>query len=367
MQKKVLEGMGAAASAALVLFLAAFLLPVLFYGAEGIAPPKSGGTVLPPSPEPVEITPQASPERETEPDITSGADAGRLVKVLMPDGEIIQTDMADYLWGVAAAEMPASFEQQALDAQMTAARTYTLWKAYHNKVHPAANVCTDYACCQAWISREEAREKWAEKADEYSEKMDKAQRETDGAVLYYDGQPIQAAFHSSSAGRTQNAVAVWGSTVPYLTGVATPEGDETPNYHTSVTMPAAEVGAALAPLGCKLEEEPEHWFEATRYSEAGALLSAKVGGEEIRGNVLRTALGLRSPSFTVEYSEGGFTFHVTGYGHGVGMSQYGANALAKEGKTWREILDWYYTGVEFGDYDGPTPVASADRPLSAGG
>lgn len=347
---------------------AVLLLPLLLYGGGG-AVRGEDAALLPPSPSPAHSVPPSSPPPSAVPEtpLTGTEDRGRSVKVLMGD-QVVETDMASYLWGVVAAEMPASFEEDALEAQAVAARTYTLWKALHNKAHPQANVCTDYTCCQAWLSREEAMEKWGDKGAEYAAKLDKAVDATDGVVLYYDGQPIQAAFHASSAGQTQDAVAVWGSTVPYLKAVQTPEGEEAPNYHTTVTLTAEQVKGLLEPLGCKLEEEPEQWFAQLSYGEGGSVTAAEVGGVTLRGNELRTALGLRSASFTVGYAEGAFTFAVTGYGHGVGMSQYGANALAKEGKSWREILRWYYTGVEFGNYDGQaTPAGPSDPPVTAAG
>lgn len=368
MQKSGQNGvMVQSAWVSLAMAAAVLLLPLLAYGGKGAA--QEGAALLPPSPSPAASAPASPPPSPSASEASTGAseDRGRSVKVLMGD-EVVETDMASYLWGVVAAEMPASFEDDALRAQAVAARTYTLWKALHNKVHPQANVCTDYTCCQAWLSREEAMEKWGEQGAEYAEKLDKAVAATDGVVLYYDGQPIQAAFHASSAGQTQDAVAVWGSTVPYLKAVKTPEGEEAPNYHTTVTLTAEQVRAVLEPLGCELEEEPEQWFGQLTYAEGGSVVQAEVGGVTLRGNELRTALGLRSASFTVGYAEGTFTFAVTGYGHGVGLSQYGANALAKEGKSWREILRWYYTGVGFGNYDGQaTPAAPSSPPASAGG
>lgn len=361
------NGTGRTVAAALLSAAAIFLLPLAIFGGTGTAAGKTAEAVLPPSPSPVQTGDGEGGGTSVREQFT-GEDAGRMVRIQMEDGQIVEQTMAEYLWCVVAAEMPASFEPDALMAQATAARTYTLWKALHNKAHPQANVCTDYTCCQAWISREEALERWGAQGPEYTEKLDKALRETDGVVLYYDSMPIQAVFHASSAGSTQDAVAVWGSTVPYLSAVATPEGEEAPNYHTTVTMTEAQVRAALEAQGCELEElKPEEWLKELSYSDSGALLSAQVGGVTLRGNELRTALGLRSPSFTVEYGGDGFTFHVTGYGHGVGLSQYGANALAKQGKTWREIVSWYYTGVEFGTYDGVTPAGQAGQAGTAGG
>lgn len=323
-----------------------FLTPLLLFGGTGLAagtPPEE--ELLPAMPSPV-ITPST-----WDNPASAELDGAYTVRVLhADDGTVEETDMASYLWGVVAAEMPAAFEPEALKAQAVTARTYTLWKSLHSGTHPDADICTDYTCCQAWISREDAAQSWGERAEEYTGRIAQAVAATDGAVLCYGGGPIQAVFHSSSAGYTEDAVSVWGSTVPYLVGVATPEGDEVPNYHTAVTLTAEEVRAALEPLGAVLDDAPNLWFESFLYTDSGAVASAQVGGVSLRGTALRTALGLRSTTFSVEFADGQFTFSVTGYGHGVGMSQYGANAMAKEGKSWEEIAAWYYTGVTVGTY-----------------
>lgn len=275
-------------------------------------------------------------------------DSQLTVRVAMEDGEVVSLPLDKYLWRVVTAEMPASFEPEALSAQVVAARTYTLAKMSHTtQNHPDADVCTDINCCQAYIEPAAANTNWGDSADTYTLKIATAVADTDGMVITYDGQPIQAVFHSSSAGKTVDAVEVWGNSVPYLAGVDTPEGDEVPNYHSSVSVTPEEFKTRFLEEypQAALDGAPDTWFSAPTYNTAGGVASLTVGGIEVRGGVLRSLFSLRSTYFTVAATQTEITFSVTGYGHGVGMSQYGANALAREGLTWENIVCWYYTGV----------------------
>lgn len=281
----------------------------------------------------------------------SARDKGRAVRLLQPDGTVAETDMAEYLWSVVAAEMPASFEEEALKAQACAARTYAVRLQSGGGKHENADLCTDSKCCQAYISPADAAAKWGDSAQAYAAKITRAVSQTDGLGVLYGGDPIQALFFSSAPGRTTDAVAVWGSSVDYLKSVESPEGEEVPNYRTTVTLSAGEVKSLLlaAYPGADLSGDPSGWFSDIRTGESGAVSSMLAGGVTLTGNQVRGALGLRSPAFTVAFDGTNFTFQVTGYGHGVGMSQYGANAMAKTGGTFREILTWYYTGTEVGN------------------
>ena len=156
--------------------------------------------------------------------------------------------MEEYLWGVVAAEMPASFEEEALKAQACAARTYTVTlQEASSPRHPDAQICDDSGCCQAYLDRAEAEARWGANAELYSGKIQRAVEETDGLGVLYNGAPIQAVFFSSAAGRTVGAVEAWGNSVDYLVGVESPEGEEVPNYHSQVVLTAEEVRtAALA-------------------------------------------------------------------------------------------------------------------------
>ena len=323
---------------ALALLLALFLMPLLLVSqGEGELPAEQGGLPL----DRTVVTPGPS------------LDSGRQVKVKLADGRVETMAMDDYLWRVVAAEMPAAFEPEALKAQAVAARTYTCAKMERTTpAHPEADVCTDVACCQACRTPEEAAASWGSNARMYTDKIAAAVADTDGLAVLYGGKPIQAVFFSSADGRTVDAVEVWGNAVPYLTGVDSPEGEEVPNYHSTVTLTAEACKAKLLAKypGADLSGDPSGWFSNTVSNSAGGVESMKVGGVTVSGQALRTLFALRSTSFTVSAGAEGVTFAVTGYGHGVGMSQYGANALAREGKRCEEILKWYYTGVEVARY-----------------
>jgi len=279
-----------------------------------------------------------------------GADGERTVRVLLPDGTVEEQTMADYLWSVTAAEMPASFEGEALRAQAVCARTYTLWRESHSGKHEGADVCTDSSCCQAYITKEAAAERWGPKSEEYTTKIASAVADTSGIAALYDGVPIQAVFFSSSAGPTEDAAAVWGNALPYLRSVPSPEGEEVPGYRSSVTLTAEEAEKLIkaAHPDADLSGDPTGWFSDFTYTGSGRVDMVKVGGVAMSGGAARNLFSLRSAYFQVEYGDGGFTFYVTGYGHGVGLSQYGANAMAKAGSSWREIVEHYYTGVTLG-------------------
>lgn len=273
------------------------------------------------------------------------------VRVKTGEGKVEEMTMSDYLWSVTAAEMPASFELEALKAQAVTARTYTAWKMKSGEEnHPDADVCTDINCCQAFISRDQVRANWKRSADKYEEKIRTAVAETDGQIMTYQGQIIQAVFFSSAAGRTEDAVEVWGNSVPYLVGVDSPEGENVPNYRTQVTLTAGQFKETFLAQFPKadLSGLPEKWFGNVSATASGRVAKMDVGGISVKGTQLRSMFGLRSTSFTVECGKDCVIFQVTGYGHGVGMSQYGANTMAQQGKTWREILTWYYTGIDVG-------------------
>lgn len=335
-----LEGARQAAAAGMILVLGLFLLPGILVGQM-----QAEGAGLPQATLPIDRKPTAA--------VTTGGsrDRGRIVRLARQDGTVEELTMEDYLWGVVAAEMPASFELEALKAQAAAARTYTvgLQNASTPK-HENGQLCDDSNCCQAYIDRSDAETRWGLQAEAFGDKITQAVAETDGLGVLYEGAPIQAVFFSSAAGRTVDAVEVWGSSVAYLQGVDSPEGEEVPNYHSQVVMTQEQVRQAVLEQypGADLSGVPESWFSNMEYNSAGGVAKLAVGGVTLTGTQARTLLGLRSASFTVQYQDGTFTFDVTGYGHGVGMSQYGANAMAQDGADYQEILTWYYTGTEIG-------------------
>ena len=276
-------------------------------------------------------------------------DNSQTVRVLVGEGKVEEMTMADYLWRGVAAEMPAAFESEALKAQAVAARTYTLYKMEGggSANHPEADACDDITCCQAYIDPQKAKENWNDNAQSYTEKITQAVSDTAGQVMTYDGKPIQAVFFSSSTASTEDAQAVWGNSLPYLVSVSSPEGEEVPNYYSTVTLTREEVEKKVkeAYPDADLSGDPAGWLSGMTLTASGRVGSMKVGGVELSGGAVRTLFGLRSACFQVTYQENQFTFSVTGYGHGVGMSQYGANAMAAQGSSWQDILTHYYTGV----------------------
>ena len=303
----------------------------------------------------------AAPAADGESSVSSGEpaapgerDSADLLRVLIR-GEVQEMDMGTYLLGVLRAEMPASFEEEALKAQAIAARTYTLYRIRGggSANHPDADACDDHTCCKAYLSAEQAAANWGSMAVYYEEKLARAVSETDGEVILYDGAPILAVFFSSADGSTQGAGDVWLNDLPYLQKVSSPETEElVPNYYSVSTFTAAEVKSLFlaAKPDADLSGSPDGWILDIVRNDSDYVASVTVGGVKLRGNDLRTILSLRSPSFTVAYKDGSFTFHVTGYGHGVGMSQYGANILAKQGLSAEEIVQHYFSNTTVGYY-----------------
>ncbi len=290
---------------------------------------------------------EAPPPEATAPAAVS-ADADMHFTVLRGDS-VFDADMAGYLPGAVAAEMPALFETEALKAQAVAIRSYIMSLCLsENPRHPEADVCTDPNCCKGWLSESELREKWGDAYSANSAKISEAVAATDGEYLSYGGEPIQAVFHASSAGQTESSADVW-SERPYLVSVWSPETEENvATLVSAVTLTPDELRAKLLESRpeAQLPSEPEQWLGSVELTETGRVAALTVGSERLTGTEARSVFGLRSTDFDVEYTGGAFVFTVRGYGHGVGMSQEGANLLAEEGYGYQSILAHYYPGTE---------------------
>ena len=212
--------------------------------------------------------------------------------------------------------------------------------------HPEITVCTDPACCKAYASESDLRVKWGRDFSQYNEKIHQAAEETDGEYLIYDGEIIQSVFHASSVGRTEDSGNVWIG-VPYLVSVSTPETEETVTdlVMTQRLSPGA-FAETLAVSGMKIEGEAQTWLGEQVFNSVGRMQSVQICGETISGADMRKLFSLRSADFDLNFDGIEFVFTVRGYGHGVGMSQQGANLMAKEGSTYEEILKHYYTDVQ---------------------
>ena len=264
---------------------------------------------------------------------------------LLTENDSQHLSLEEYLIGVVFAEMPPSFEVEALKAQAVAARTYTLNKMQNSR-HAGA-LCSDSSCCQAWISDAACREKYGEQYPEWYEKISDAVRATSGLVLLYHGQLIDATYFSSSGGKTEDAAAVWGSDVPYLISVESPEPDA-PHRSDSVSIPFTQFCDMIHTIAsdADLSGNPAGWFGAQTATAGGGVNTLEIGGILFSGTDLRSLFSLRSTAFTVEIAPDSIVFTTTGNGHRVGMSQYGANAMAAAGNDFRAILTHYYSGVE---------------------
>lgn len=260
------------------------------------------------------------------------------------DGTVTEMDMDGYLIGVVLAEMPASFEMEALKAQSVVARTYTQ-KAYTTGgKHGNGAVCGVASCCQAYISEADYLEKGGTR--ENIDRIKTAVAQTSGYVLTYEGDLIEATYFSCSGGTTEDAAAVWGTDFPYLRSVASPGEEDAVYFTDTVTFTREEFQSAL---GITLDENSSNWFRGVSYTNGGGVETIEIGGKGFTGTQLRTLLGLRSTAFTMTPEEGGIKVTTRGYGHRVGMSQYGADAMAVTGSTFEEILAYYYQGTDLTD------------------
>lgn len=259
--------------------------------------------------------------------------------------ELVEMNLEEYVMGVVAGEMPSSFELEALKAQALAARTYTLMRtrAFGGAgctLHPGADICTDPAHCQAYRSPSAIKTNY----DKYKQ----AVLETKGQIIVYNNALIDAVFHSSSGGRTENSEDVWSAKVPYLRSVVSEYEDQT-KIVSSKELKITDFITAMQKLdsGVKLSAKNiKNQIDIVDRSEGGKIAKINIGGKVFTGSAIRSALGLKSSNFTITYTTETMVFNVLGNGHGIGMSQYGADGMGKQGYSYIDIIKHYYAGVE---------------------
>ena len=263
------------------------------------------------------------------------------VVLIYREGNAERTDLDAYLVGVILAEMPADFSEEALKAQAIAARTYSR-KAYETGgKHENGSVCLDPGCCQAYLSYQQYLQQGG---TAYAvRKVASAVRQTQGTVLVYEDALIEATYFSCSGGKTEDALEVWGTDYPYLQSVDSP-GEEEARYHRDVIHCTPETMARR--LGIESEEPPEKWITLTEYTEGGSVRKMIIAGHSFTGTQLRSLLQLRSAAFDITIENGQFRITTKGFGHRVGLSQYGAQAMAQAGHSYEEILSHYYPGTK---------------------
>lgn len=295
---------------------------------------------------------EAAANEELNPDVNS------TLRIYVADKGVFQEmELEAYVCGVVAAEMPASFHPEALKAQAVVARTYAWQKAGPGggcQNHPGAALCTDSTCCQAWIDDHAAREKWpAEEADFYLERIQEAVNSTRGQVITCKGELITAVYHSTCGGKTEAAAELWSGgarSYPYLQSVDCPYCWNSPYHRLELEMNVSAYTAALQ--GEKealpvLAEGNLPLLEVVRKSISGRNLQVRMGrpGRLYSGSEVRQLLGLPSTYFGWRVKGEKIIFSTRGHGHGVGMCQYGADGMAKEGMDYAGILKYYYQGI----------------------
>ncbi len=263
------------------------------------------------------------------------------IPVLTDKTSIRVLELENYVLGVVLAEMPAYFEEEALKAQAVVARTYALRRIAQGDRHPDGAVCASSGCCQAYISPEEYLEKRGSQAD--VNRIRQAVLETAGEIVCYAGSVAETTYFSCSGGKTEDALEVWGEGYPYLQSVSSPGEEEAFTYRVTKTLSA---NAFAQKLGRDLSGDPAEWLGKATYTRGGGIKTMDISGKTYTGAKLRQLLGLNSTSFTVTAKGDTIIIETAGKGHRVGMSQYGADAMAATGKKYLEILSYYYPGTE---------------------
>ena len=268
--------------------------------------------------------------------------------------EVEELPLDTYLYGVVSSEMPASFEKEALKAQAVVARTYTIYKIQNNsQKHEGADICDNSACCQAWISKEDRLAKWEESTrEEYWNKIVTAVEETKGKIITYEGKPINAFFHANSGGKTETTLNVWGgSGYPYLQTVATAGEEGYTQYQSEVICTKQEFTDKIKEKHSDftIDFSQANCIQVLEYTDGDRVKTIQIGNLSFSGVEIRTIFGLKSANFTITIEGDNIKFSVLGYGHGVGMSQTGADSMAKAGSDYVEIIKHFYIGVEVED------------------
>ena len=295
---------------------------------------------------------QTAPRQEGR---NSSREPGTVALYVNASKKIERIPLEEYIKGVIAAEMPASFEMEALKAQAVAARTYVYKRLLGMggsgcSLHPGADVCDDPTHCQAWINKTQMLKKWGIFSYyHYYSKINQAVMGTKGLVIFYNNEPIDPVFFSTSNGKTENSEDVWENYVPYLRSVISPGEESSQKFISTKQIPVDEVVRLISQKWPDITVNtlnPESQWKVLERSAGGRIKTMQIGQKVIKGSEFRMLFGLNSADISWERVGKNIKFTCKGYGHGVGMSQYGANAMAKKGSSFEEILKHYYTGVE---------------------
>ena len=271
--------------------------------------------------------------------------------------QVLTVSVRDYLIGAVASEMPISWPDDALQAQAVACHSYALYcKANHDpSAYSGAYFSADPARRQNFMTDPVLRSYWGTDYAANYARLAALVDEVLDTVVYYEGAPAATSYFAISAGRTEASQNVWDTALPYLQGVDSAADRQAPDHTRTLTYTGQQMYDMLVlNLGLQPDGIPDgEYFGRFTYTDAGYVRSVEVCGTEVSGTKLRAALGLRSACFAIAYADGVFTITTYGYGHGVGLSQYGANAMAEAGSTWQQILQHYYPGTTLGSAAAP--------------
>lgn len=256
------------------------------------------------------------------------------ITVYRSNGSVINLNMTDYLIGVVSSEMPASFNLEALKAQSVLARTYAL------KAKQTGKKLTDTVSTQSYIDIDQMKNKWGNSFNTYYNKIKNAVENTNGEYLSYNGNYIEALYHSTNNGKTESSLDVFGNYYPYLISVSSEYDKNTSSYLRTINMP---LDAISNKLGLSLNNDSV--ISILSYTDGGNIKEININGNNFSGKKVRELLGLRSADFDISISDNNANITTRGYGHGVGMSQYGANGMANAGYSYKDILSHYYPGT----------------------
>ena len=268
-------------------------------------------------------------------------------------GQILEITERDYVIGAVCAEMPASFNIEALKAQAVAAHTYAVRQRENELKNPTPELCGAYISddsskYQAFLSEQQAKQYFGDNFNEYYGKISEAVDSVSDEILVYNDEPIVAAFHSVSSGKTESAENIFGSPADYLVSVESIEDINAPEYLKEYTFTSDEISARLKETypDIQLSDDKASWLSVKKRTASDTVISLDAGNINMSGWEFRNIFSLRSAAFDIIYDNGIFTISTKGCGHGVGMSQYGAEAMAKQGASYDEILKHYYKGAE---------------------
>lgn len=332
----------------LLVILFAVLIFVLPFA--GLLIPQQSGIATPAPTPSAASTAQSAPQSLSQSPVQSAEESFLILNE--GDAQVHTVSARDFVLGAVAAEMPMSYPDEALKAQAVASHTYALAQQALNDGSNTALQGADFSANPSqrlgYVTQEMMREMWGGAYDENRARLEQLVDSVLTQRVVYNGAPALTCYHAISCGSTEASEHVWGTAVPYLVSVASPYDVGAQDYEATLSFTQQEMTLELQELlgGTEPQGAPDTWFGETQTTPAGYVTAIDVQGASVAGTALRRALGLRSTAFTIAYADGVFTVTTRGYGHGVGMSQFGANAMALTGKTYEEILAWYYPGTQ---------------------